>query len=183
MTKKEKDIKNIFEKRHVIKKKDVDKQTTIILCKTPLFYDILIMDNNINYLKYIQKKYKNNAHIIKKSIFNKPVFVLDTCDKGITIIDRIKNGLFIRKYFKKICKEIKNDKTHINSLTLFLNDVTTNKRYEINIDGTWFAFPGLQQEGCRLEVFYKKKNAKYGEFNHDLPSIIIDNGELKLVHW
>ena len=89
------------------------------------------------------------------------------------------------------CKKTKVACEHFNhmdfkSLTLEfnINDVDKNKHkdeYKVSIDTTWVMFPS-RAEGRRLEVFYKKKGAKYGKF-HEIGTVIINNGKFQIINW
>ena len=56
-----------------------------------------------------------------------------------------------------------------------LKDTKTGKTYEL--DFTWFCFPGMENEGYRVEG--TTKDGEHKEFG----SIIISDGQLKIVNW
>ena len=91
---------------------------------------------------------------------------------------------FLRKdkKFNSIVKKIENAKDFILP-KLYLTDVKTGKQW--SIDFIWFAFPGLKNEGYRVEGFHQT-----GEFDGipegecmEFGSIVLVDGELKVVNW
>ena len=87
-----------------------------------------------------------------------------------------------RKY--ELCKDIL-EKLHKGSgwADLHLTDIKTGKRY--SLDFVWFAFPGLKNEGYRIEGFHK--TGEYEGFPEgdviEFGSLIIDDKQAKIVNW
>jgi len=55
-----------------------------------------------------------------------------------------------------------------------LKDVKTGITYEL--DFTWFCFPGMENEGYRVDGYNNDERIELG-------SIIISDGQLKIVNW
>jgi len=70
---------------------------------------------------------------------------------------------------------------------MILKDTKTGKRYKL--DFVWFAFPGLQHEGYRIEGLEideeKWEQGINNEFIEcvDLGSLIISDRQAKIVNW
>ena len=84
----------------------------------------------------------------------------------------------------ELCKDILEKFNVENSWAdLHLTDVETGKRYALEF--TWFAFPGLQNEGYRIEGFYK--TGEFDGFNEgeivEFGSLILKDGQAKIVNW
>jgi len=84
----------------------------------------------------------------------------------------------------QLCKDIV-EKIHNGNgwADLHLTDVETGKRYAL--DFTWFAFPGLKNEGYRIEGFHqtgKYKGYPEGDIV-EFGSLILDDGVGKIVQW
>lgn len=85
---------------------------------------------------------------------------------------------------KKACKYFDHLDIKTLSLDFTTNDIVENKKddeYEVSIDTTFVMFPG-GAIGQRLEVFYKKKGEKYGQF-HEIGTVIVANGRFKIIQW
>lgn len=75
----------------------------------------------------------------------------------------------------------KNDLDY-TELDFTTHDIVTDEEYEVHLDNTFVAFPGLQKTGQRLEVFFKKKGAKYGDIE-EIGTLIIKDGKVKIIQW
>lgn len=82
---------------------------------------------------------------------------------------------------KKLFKRKKQEQFNNLSLDFITQDVITDEEYEASIDAVFIMFPS-GKVGQRLEVFYKKKGAKYGEF-HEIGTVIIEKGKFKIIQW
>jgi len=85
---------------------------------------------------------------------------------------------------QQLCKDIlKKIKAGKGWADLNLTDVETGKRY--SLDFIWFAFPGLKNEGYRIEGFHQTgtrdgyPNGEMEEFG----SLILENKRAKIVNW
>ena len=68
------------------------------------------------------------------------------------------------------------------SLNFRTNDIQERKdEYEVSIDTTWVMFPS-GAVGQRLEVFYKKKDAEYGEM-YEIGTAVISKGVFRIIQW
>jgi len=85
----------------------------------------------------------------------------------------------------ELCKDII-EKIHKGEgwADLHLTDATTGKRY--SLDFTWFCFPGLKNEGYRIEGFHQMGTTKEGYAEGEMKefgSLILDEGKAKIVNW
>ena len=82
---------------------------------------------------------------------------------------------------KRACRYFEKLEFKTLSLDFTTQDIATDEEYEVSIDTVFVMFPS-RKIGQRLEVFYKKKGAKYGEF-HEIGTVIIEKGKFKIVQW
>jgi len=89
----------------------------------------------------------------------------------------------MKRLFKRLSMWLSNGR-HIRRMTWY--DVVTGKEWDI--DFVFVAFPGLKTMGYRVEGFHqtvkpcKEHQWGVGEFM-EFGTIIIEDGELKVINW
>jgi hypothetical protein len=85
-------------------------------------------------------------------------------------------------WFSRYIKLGRGNDLDYTELRFRTNDIVTDEEYEVSLDNTFVAFPGLQKIGQRLEAFFKKKGAKYGDIE-ELGTLVIKDGKVKIIQW
>jgi len=116
-------------------------------------------------------------------MFNEYIFSDEEAELLLDLVGKTRKANGSRKY--ELCKDIADRFLHSSPVpVLNLTDVVSGKRW--SLDFTWFCFPGMKNEGFRIEGFCKTGLTNDGYPSGDaceFGSLILSDGVAKIVQW